>query len=102
MTFIYEGGGGYQSTDLTVTVDVNRMPVVGAIVGSSVAPYFTPSAPSAVSARVPPTRPGGLSGSPRPGRNLIAFNLLSMALMAVIPQSTSVAVRRDYAGLTNW
>lgn len=72
-------GGGDQSSDLTLTVAASATPVVAAIVGSSVAPYF------AASAR-PVCRLTGLPGVPAgPAQNLIAFNVLSMALMALIP-----------------
>lgn len=45
-----------------------------------------------------PTPPAGLPEVPDVHADLIAFNLLSMA---VIPQSTSVAMRRAYSRFTN-
>lgn len=69
----------YQSSALTVTVDVSVTPVVAAIVchhllRPTLPPLRGPSAVSRITG-VPAIR----------AANLIAFNLLSMALMTVIP-----------------
>lgn len=72
------------------TVDFNEMPVTNAIVGSSVVSYLKTGPLCCFLPLLPSTPPGGLAVHDVQA-DLIAFNLLSMA---VIPQSTSVAMRR--------
>lgn len=75
------GRWGYYFS-LTVTIDVNRKPVADSIVGSSVASYFIPSGSLLLSPLWCHRHDrGGLPESLKVQANLIAFNLLSMAVI---------------------
>lgn len=79
------------------TVNLNEMPVANAIVGSSVVSYLITGPLCCFLPLLRPTPPGGLP-VPEVQANLIAFDLLSMA---VIPQSTSVAMTQTNARFTS-